>query len=341
MKKIVAALLVVLMFTLSACNIVTDNIVKHNVILHTNNEDGQKHTITVEDGSSIDTLNEYAIYDGYSFSGWYLDLSLTTPVDFTTITEDVELYAKWDEYFEYNVTLHYGDNTTTIVAPNGIVGEIETAEQYGHYFSGWYYEPTFETRFIRTTTLTGDVDLYSKYNQVDYYSYLSSTNPVVTVTVKDMGVMTLELFPSVSKNTVDNFIKYVEDGDYINSTFHRVISGFMIQGGIVLMPHCSIEGAFEANGVMNDLLHSRGVLSMARTSVMNSATSQFFIMHRTSPHLDGGYASFGGLSSGFNILDLIAEQPTNIMDAPLDQLIIENITVELNGYTPGDVVCAN
>ncbi len=153
--------------------------------------------------------------------------------------------------------------------------------------------------------------------------------------------MTLELYPDVARNTVDNFIKYIQANDYADSTFHRVISGFMIQGGIIDSTNCSIKGEFSKNGVTNDLSHVRGVISMARTSVMNSATSQFFIVHADSAFLDVNYASFGMLLTGFDILDLIAIQETNAGDAPTEDIVIESITVELNGYTPGTVICAN
>lgn len=168
--------------------------------------------------------------------------------------------------------------------------------------------------------------------KLPYVEYLNESNPVITIKVKDFGVMEAQLFPSVAKLTVDNFISYIEENAFNNSGFHRIIETFMIQGGIVKNTKNPIKGEFLSNGVENNLRHYRGVLSMARTSVKDSATSQFFIMHQVSPHLDGQYASFGGLISGFDVLDKIATTETNRADAPLSPVIIESITIELNGY---------
>ncbi len=168
--------------------------------------------------------------------------------------------------------------------------------------------------------------------KLPYVEYLNESNPVITIKVKDFGVMEAQLFPSVAKLTVDNFISYIEENAFNNSGFHRIIETFMIQGGIVKNTKSPIKGEFLSNGVENNLRHYRGVLSMARTSVKDSATSQFFIMHQVSPHLDGQYASFGGLISGFDVLDKIATTETNRADAPLSPVIIESITIELNGY---------
>lgn len=168
--------------------------------------------------------------------------------------------------------------------------------------------------------------------KLPYVEYLNESNPVITIKVKDFGVMEAQLFPSVAKLTVDNFISYIEENAFNNSGFHRIIETFMIQGGIVKNTKSPIKGEFLSNGVENNLRHYRGVLSMARTSVKDSATSQFFIMHQVSPHLDGQYASFGGLISGFDVLDKIATIETNRADAPLSPVIIESITIELNGY---------
>lgn len=186
-----------------------------------------------------------------------------------------------------------------------------------------------------STTVDESVDL----STLPYYSYLSENNPVVTITIKDVGVMKLQLFPEVAKNTVDNFINYTQDNSYSNSTFHRIIEGFMIQGGIVSDTGCSIEGEFSLNGVPNDLSHYRGVISMARTTVMDSATSQFFIVHEISDFLDGEYAAFGGLISGFDILDAIATVSTGYGNSPVTAVVIQSVTVELNGYTADETAC--
>ena len=182
-----------------------------------------------------------------------------------------------------------------------------------------------------------DVDL----SALPYYSYLSDTNPVVTITVEGIGEMQLQLFPDVAKNTVDNFISYIQEESYSDSTFHRIIEDFMIQGGIISDTGCSIKGEFSSNGVTNDLSHYRGVISMARTSVKDSATSQFFIVHNNSSFLDGDYAGFGGLISGFNVLDDLASISTGYGDAPTEEVVIESITIELNGYTVDEVICAD
>lgn len=174
-----------------------------------------------------------------------------------------------------------------------------------------------------------------------YYSFLNDANPVVTITVEGIGKMKLQLFPDVAKLTVDNFITYIQKEKYTDSIFHRVIQDFMIQGGIVSKTDCPIKGEFSSNGVENLLLHDRGVISMARTSVKDSATSQFFIVHKQSSHLNGSYAAFGGLISGFDVLDIIASTPTGTADKPAKDIIITSITVALNGYVVGEVTCVN
>lgn len=167
-----------------------------------------------------------------------------------------------------------------------------------------------------------------------YAEYFSDDNPIITIKVKDIGTMKAQLFPVVAENTVNNFISYIENKDFNNSSFHRIIKGFMIQGGMVSGSNQPIKGEFNSNGIANPLSHYRGVLSMARTYLPNSATSQFFVMHKLSPHLNGEYAAFGGLISGFDVLDKIANVKTNSGDAPIDNVIIEAIKIELNGYKP-------
>lgn len=182
-----------------------------------------------------------------------------------------------------------------------------------------------------------DLDLIG----LPYYAYLSADNPVITITVEGYGDMRLQLFPDVAKNTVDNFINYIQSESYNGSTFHRIIEGFMIQGGIVSQLNCSIQGEFSSNGITNDLSHLRGVISMARTSVKDSATSQFFIVHQDSVYLDGNYAAFGALISGFDILDELAGVTTGVSDNPLETVVISGITIDLKEYEVGQVSCAN
>ena len=160
-------------------------------------------------------------------------------------------------------------------------------------------------------------------------------NPIVTFNT-NAGVIKAELYPEIAPNTVNNFISLVKKGYYDGLTFHRVIYGFMIQGvcpdGTGMGgPGYSIKGEFAANGVKNDLRHTEGVLSMARSMMPNSAGSQFFIMHRTSPHLDGQYAAFGKVIEGMDAVNAIAECDTDFSDKPLDPQVMESVTVECFG----------
>lgn len=161
-------------------------------------------------------------------------------------------------------------------------------------------------------------------------------NPIVTITMTDGSVMKAELYPEVAPNTVNNFISLVKKGFYDGLVFHRVIRGFMIQGGDpqgtgMGGPGYSIKGEFTYNGFSNDLKHTPGVLSMARAMDPNSAGSQFFIMHETSPHLDGQYAEFGKVTDGLDVVNKIAEVPTDYSDRPLEPQMIQNMTVDTFG----------
>lgn len=164
------------------------------------------------------------------------------------------------------------------------------------------------------------------------------TNPVVTITMTNGDVMKAELYPEIAPNTVNNFIPLVQKGFYDGLIFHRVISGFMIQGGDpqgtgMGGPGYSIKGEFAMNGVRNDLKHTRGVLSMARSMMPNSAGSQFFIMHANAPHLDGQYAAFGKVVEGLDVVDKIASVRTGWQDKPVEEQKIQSMTVELFGET--------
>jgi peptidyl-prolyl cis-trans isomerase B (cyclophilin B) len=157
------------------------------------------------------------------------------------------------------------------------------------------------------------------------------------------GVMNVELFPDIAPNTVDNFISLVQKGFYNGVVFHRVIKGFMLQGGDpdgtgMGGPGYGIKGEFRINGVKNDLVHERGVISMARSSHPDSAGSQFFLMHRNSPHLDGQYAGFGKMVDGFEELDRIADLPTNRQDRPLTEQKIVTMTVDPGDYAANEPV---
>jgi peptidyl-prolyl cis-trans isomerase B (cyclophilin B) len=164
-------------------------------------------------------------------------------------------------------------------------------------------------------------------------------NPIVTIQVEGYGEMVLELYYEVAPNTVRNFVHLIGEGYYDGSTFHRVIADFMIQGGTGAANSCSIAGEFTENSFENDLSHVRGVISMARTTLPNTATSQFFIVHATSPHLDGKYAAFGMLLSGFETLDAIAAVQTNFNDQPMTTIRITTITVDTKGVTYDSPTC--
>ena len=164
------------------------------------------------------------------------------------------------------------------------------------------------------------------------------SNPIVTFTMKGGDVFKAELYPEIAPNTVNNFISLVSKGYYDGLIFHRVIRGFMIQGGDpegtgMGGPGYCIKGEFTANRFQNDLKHDRGVLSMARTMAPDSAGSQFFVMHETSPHLDGQYAAFGKVIEGMDIVNKIAETATDFRDRPLEDQVMEGVTVETFGET--------
>ncbi len=163
-------------------------------------------------------------------------------------------------------------------------------------------------------------------------------NPIVTITMADGAVMKAELYPQVAPNTVNNFISLVSKGFYDGLIFHRVIKGFMIQGGDpegtgMGGPGYSIKGEFTMNGFQNDLEHTAGVLSMARAMNPNSAGSQFFIMHKDSPHLDGQYAAFGKVIEGLDVVNAIAGVKTDWNDRPREEQKITSMTVETFGET--------
>lgn len=163
-----------------------------------------------------------------------------------------------------------------------------------------------------------------------------NNNPIVTFEMKDGDVFYVELYPDVAPNTVNNFISLVKKGFYNGLCFHRVIEGFMIQGGDPKGngtggPGYTIRGEFSKNGFKNDLKHKRGVISMARSMMPNSAGSQFFIMHADAPHLDGQYAAFGQVIDGMDVIDKIAEVNVDYNDKPLRDQVIKTVTIDTNG----------
>ena len=163
-------------------------------------------------------------------------------------------------------------------------------------------------------------------------------NPIVTFEMENGDIMKAELYPEIAPNTVNNFISLVSKGFYDGLIFHRVISGFMIQGGDpegtgMGGPGYGIKGEFAQNGFANDLRHTEGVLSMARSMMPNSAGSQFFIMHKTSPHLDGSYAAFGKITEGMDVVNKIAATATDYNDRPMEDQKMKKVTVETFGET--------
>lgn len=163
-------------------------------------------------------------------------------------------------------------------------------------------------------------------------------NPIVTFTMENGDVIKAELYPDIAPISVNNFVSLVSKGFYDGLIFHRVIRGFMIQGGDPEGTGCggpgySIKGEFAANGVENNLKHTEGVLSMARSMMPDSAGSQFFIMHKNSPHLDGSYAAFGKVIEGMEAVNKIAETATDYSDRPLEDQVMKRVTVETFGVT--------
>ena len=166
-------------------------------------------------------------------------------------------------------------------------------------------------------------------------------NPIVTITMENGDVIKLELYPEIAPQSVNNFISLVNKNFYDGLIFHRVIRGFMIQGGCpdgtgMGGPGYSIKGEFAQNGFANDLKHTEGVLSMARSMMPNSAGSQFFIMHKNSPHLDGAYAAFGKVTEGMDVVNKIAETATDYSDRPLEKQMMKSVTVDTFGVEYGE-----
>lgn len=165
-----------------------------------------------------------------------------------------------------------------------------------------------------------------------------ASNPIVTFEMENGDVMKAELYPQIAPNTVNNFISLIEKGFYDGLIFHRIISGFMIQGGDpegtgMGGPGYAIKGEFAQNGVDNELKHTAGVLSMARSMMPDSAGSQFFIMHKDAPHLDGAYAAFGKVIEGMDIVDKIASVPTDYNDRPMEDQRLKKVSVETFGVS--------
>jgi peptidyl-prolyl cis-trans isomerase B (cyclophilin B) len=170
-------------------------------------------------------------------------------------------------------------------------------------------------------------------------------NPIVTIEMANGDIIKAELYPEIAPNTVNNFVSLVSKGYYNGLIFHRVINGFMIQGGCpdgtgMGGPGYSIKGEFSQNGFENNLKHTEGVLSMARSMMPNSAGSQFFIMHKNSPHLDGAYAAFGKVTEGMDVVNKIATTRTDYSDRPMEDQVMKAVTVETFGVEyPEPEIC--
>jgi len=167
---------------------------------------------------------------------------------------------------------------------------------------------------------------------------MANTNPIVTMELQNGDIIKIELYPEIAPNSVNNFIDLVNKGFYNGLKFHRVIRGFMLQGGDpegtgMGGPGYSIKGEFSYNHFNNDMKHTAGVLSMARSQHPDSAGSQFFLMHKDSPHLDGSYAAFGKVTEGMDVVNKIAEMKTDHSDAPLEPQIMTKVTVDTFGVT--------
>jgi peptidyl-prolyl cis-trans isomerase B (cyclophilin B) len=183
------------------------------------------------------------------------------------------------------------------------------------------------------------IDVPVILNNLPYKEYLKLSNPVLTIKVKDIGEMKIQLFPDLAPNTVNSILLYAEAGSYEGVIFHRVIDEFVIQGGII-PDACDIPGEMTELHSENTLLHYRGVISMARVgTLLDSASSQFFIVHENAHSLDNDYAGFGGLIDGFEVLDYIASLEYGDTNVPVVDIIIESMTVELNGYETSDRIC--
>lgn len=170
---------------------------------------------------------------------------------------------------------------------------------------------------------------------------VAEDQPIVTITMEDGSEIKIELYPEIAPNTVNNFIFLIEEDYYDGVIFHRVIPGFMIQGGDPRGdgtggPGYSIQGEFASNGIPNTLKHERGVISMARTNDPDSAGSQFFIMHQDAPHLDGDYAAFGKVIEGMEVVDGIASVKTDAQDKPEENQTMKKVTVDLGNYKQED-----
>lgn len=193
--------------------------------------------------------------------------------------------------------------------------------------------------FMLSSCQNDDMISVTYDENLSYEAYFKDDNPLVKISVQNYGDIYIELFKDVAPITVDNFIAYISDNAFDGSPFHRVIDNFMIQGGVVDDKQCAIVGEFSSNGINNPISHEAGVIAMARTSILNSATSQFFINEVNNSFLNGQYAAFGGVVSGFDIVRSIANVQTNLNDQPLTPVVMTSIEIDLRGYEPSARTC--
>lgn len=323
LKRVIVILFLFVTIGLSSCGLFGEE--EYTVtfdFMHGNEQETQK----ADAGETLQPPN--ASREGYTLLGWYTSLDGGTTLaekwsfNQDTIQGDLMLYAKW-EVNQY--TIHFntagGSEVTEITQDYGShITAPEAPTKEGYVFAGWH--PLIPDKMPATNMI-----LTALWND-SYVSYLSSSNPVVTLEFEGMSDIKIELFPEIAPNTVHNFIHLVQNGYYDGVEFHRVIENFMIQGGWGEPLSCRLEGEFTSNGFSNALEHTRGVISMARTMDPNSATGQFFIVHQNSPHLDGQYAAFGAMIEGFDTLDTIAKTATGAQDRPLDSIQITRATVD-------------
>ena len=194
----------------------------------------------------------------------------------------------------------------------------------------------FSMKFATIEVYMCAENLYTPHKTTKFMELIPMSNPVITIEMENGGIIRAELYPEVAPNTVRNFISLAQKGFYDGTIFHRVIPGFMIQGGDpdgtgMGGPGYEIRGEFTHNGFQNDLLHTRGVLSMARTADPNSAGSQFFIMTDDAPHLDNEYASFGMVIEGMDVVDAIVNTKRDWHDRPRETQRMKTVTVDTQG----------
>ncbi|TVP96188.1 MAG: hypothetical protein EA374_02120 [Acholeplasmatales bacterium] len=351
MKRIRHALILLLLATtitslLVACGLFSKDLEQYTVTFDTMGGD-ELAALIVSEGNILTPPSAYR--EGHTLEGWYTSLNDGLTLDERwsfvnhVIKGDITLYAKWQVN---HYTIYFDSDGGAEVAPLNIeygtlIPALETPSKDNYTFVTWQPEvpdlmPADNLYLTAVWTESSSID----YDAIaTYQTFLSDNNPLVYLEVAGMGTMTIELFPEVAQNTVNNFIELVQGGYYDGVEFHRIIENFMIQGGAGAPLTCRIAGEFASNGFPNALNHTRGVLSMARTMDPNSATSQFFIMHKNSPHLDGQYAAFGALRAGFDILDWIAKQETGAQDRPVSRIIINQATVDTKNYVPSLPSC--